>query len=79
PVFSLKILNNLEINFADYKGKTVLICVVPDIDSRVCSLQTKRFNQEAAILVGVQIITVSNNTVEVQGNWCAAEGVEMEM
>ena len=72
-------LNNQEINLADYKGKTVLISVVPDIDTRVCSLQTKRFNQEAAKLDGVQIITVSNNTVEEQANWCAAEGVEMEM
>ena len=64
PVFSLKNLNNQEINLADYKGKTVLISVVPDIDTRVCSLQTKRFNQEAAKLDGVQIITISNNTVE---------------
>ena len=59
PVFSLKNLNNQEINLADYKGKTVLISVVPDIDTRVCSLQTKRFNQEAAKLDGVQIITIS--------------------
>ena len=79
PVFSLKNLNNQEINLADYKGKTVLISVVPDIDTRVCSLQTKRFNQEAAKLDDVQIITISNNTVEEQANWCAAEGVEMEM
>ncbi|HAP5721435.1 TPA: thiol peroxidase [Enterococcus faecalis] len=79
PVFSLKNLNNQEINLADYKGKTVLISVVPDIDTRVCSLQTKRLNQEAAKLDGVQIITISNNTVEEQANWCAAEGVEMEM
>ena len=75
----MKNLNNQEINLADYKGKTVLISVVPDIDTRVCSLQTKRFNQEAAKLDGVQIITISNNTVEEQANWCAAEGVEMEM
>ena len=72
PVFSLKNLNNQEINLADYKGKTVLISVVPDIDTRVCSLQTAKLD-------GVQIITVSNNTVEEQANWCAAEGVEMEM
>ena len=79
PVFSLKNLNNQEINLADYKGKTVLISVVPDIDTRVCSLQTKRFNQEAAKLDGVQIITVSNNTVEEQANWCGQEGIDMLM
>lgn len=79
PAFSLKNLVDKEIQLADYLGQTVLISVVPDIDTRVCSIQTKRFNQEAAQVDGVQFITISNNTAEEQANWCAAEGVDMEM
>lgn len=56
-----------------------MISVVPDIDTRVCALQTKRFNQEAGNIRGVQFVTISNNTREEQDNWCAAEGVDMEM
>ncbi|WP_207695688.1 thiol peroxidase, atypical 2-Cys peroxiredoxin [Enterococcus sp. DIV0212c] len=79
PEFSLKNLNDEVVNLSDFAGQPVLISVVPDIDTRICSLQTKRFNQEAAKVEGVKFITISNNTKEEQANWCAAEGVDMEL
>lgn len=57
------------------KGLT-LVSVVPDINTSVCSLQTKHFNQEVDNFDGVSFYTISTNTVEDQKNWCAAEGVE---
>lgn len=79
PEFALKNLQDEEIRLSDFIGKPVLISVVPDIDTRVCAIQTKRFNQEAAQLENVQFLTISNNTKEEQKNWCAAEGVAMQM
>lgn len=79
PDFSLKNLRDEVVNLADFVGTPVLISVVPDIDTRICSLQTKRFNQEAAQVEGVKFITISNNTKTEQANWCAAEGVDMEI
>ncbi|MTD38420.1 thiol peroxidase [Erwinia sp. CPCC 100877] len=79
PAFSLKNLADEVVELADFAGQPVLISVVPDIDTRICSLQTKRFNQEAAAVDGVKFMTISNNTKEEQANWCAAEGVDMEI
>ncbi|MGC6769645.1 thiol peroxidase [Enterococcus sp. LJL128] len=79
PDFSLENLSDKKINLSDLKGQPVLISVVPDIDTRICSLQTKRFNQEAGAVEGVAFLTISNNTKDEQKNWCAAEGVDMEM
>lgn len=79
PAFSLKNLKDEVVNLSDLLGTPVLISVVPDIDTRICSLQTKRFNQEAANVEGVKFITISNNTKDEQANWCAAEGVDMEL
>lgn len=79
PDFSLGNLNDKIVNLSDFIGTPVLISVVPDIDTRICSLQTKRFNLEAANVEGVKFITISNNTKEEQANWCAAEGVDMEI
>lgn len=79
PAFSLTNLNDEAVKLSDFAGEPVLISVVPDIDTRICSLQTKRFNQEAASVEGVKFITISNNTKEEQANWCAAEGVDMEI
>lgn len=79
PDFSVKNLQDKEIKLSDYANEVVLISVVPDIDTRVCALQTKSFNQKASNIDGVQLITISNNTKEQQNNWCAGEGIEMEM
>ncbi|EOH96925.1 AhpC/TSA family protein [Enterococcus moraviensis ATCC BAA-383] len=79
PGFSLKNLADKTVNLSDFIGTPVLISVVPDIDTRICSLQTKRFNQEAAQIEDIKFITISNNTKEEQANWCAAEGVDMEI
>jgi len=59
------------------KGKTRLISVVPSIDTPVCDLQTKRFNQEAAKLpVGIAVLTVSMDLPFAQGRWCALAGAD---
>ncbi|MEI5993413.1 thiol peroxidase [Candidatus Enterococcus mansonii] len=79
PDFSLKNLEDEVVKLSDFSGTPVLISVVPDIDTRICSLQTKHFNQEAANVESVNFITISNNTKEEQANWCAAEGVDMEI
>ncbi|WP_018923361.1 thiol peroxidase [Salsuginibacillus kocurii] len=60
----------------DYKGKTVLISVVPSIDTGVCDAQTKRFNEEAAALDNVEVLTISADLPFAQKRWCAAEGID---
>ena len=55
--------------------KVSLISVVPDIDTRVCSLSTKCFNQEVDKYNNINFYTISTNTLEQQKDWCAAEGV----
>ena len=56
------------------KGKKVILSVVPSLDTPVCDLQTKRFNQEAANLGdNVQIITISKDLPFAQKRWCGAQ------
>ena len=79
PNFSLLDLNDTLVELSASINNPLIISVVPDIDTSVCALQTKRFNQEAATETGINFVTISNNTKEEQSNWCAAEGVEMTM
>jgi thioredoxin-dependent peroxiredoxin len=53
-----------------------IISVVPSLDTPVCDLQTKRFNEEAAKLTGVDILTVSMDLPFAQKRWCGAFGVD---
>ena len=56
-----------------YKGKTRLISVVPSLDTLVCDMQTKRFNEEASKLPSdVVVLTVSVDLPFAQARWCGA-------
>lgn len=56
--------------------KLTLISVVPDINTSVCSISTKRFNEEADKFTGINFYTISTNEPADQQVWCAAENVE---
>ena len=59
------------------EGKlAALLVVVPSLDTPVCDAQTKKFNEEAANLPGVDILTVSMDLPFAQKRWCGAFGVD---
>lgn len=72
------VLNNAleEKTLDDYSGKIKIISVVPSLDTGVCQLQTKRFNEEADKLDDVQVLTISMDLPFAQARWCGAEGIE---
>ena len=53
-----------------------IFSVVPSLDTPVCDAQTKRFNEEAAKLPNVNIITISMDLPFAQKRWCGAFGVD---
>lgn len=57
-------------------GKTRVIAAVPSLDTPVCDLETRRFNQEAARFPGVEIVCVSMDLPFAQKRWCGAAGVD---
>ncbi len=64
------------VNFADSAGKVRLINVVPSLNTSICDLQTRRFNQEIAQYGDkVAAYTVSVDLPLAQASWCAAAGV----
>ena len=53
-----------------------IFSVVPSLDTPVCDAQTKRFNEEAAKLPGIEIFTVSMDLPFAQKRWCGAFGID---
>lgn len=47
------------VSLADFAGKVKIISVVPSIDTGVCSIQTKKFESEAATLQDTVVLTIS--------------------
>jgi len=66
-----------EANLSDFRGKTLILSTVPSLDTGVCDLQTRRFNEEAKKLGDkVVILTVSMDLPFAQKRWCGAAGAE---
>src|SRR5699024_5512921 len=76
PDFTVLNKNNQEIKLSDLLDKPLLISVVPNINTSVCSIQTKHFNEEVDGHSAINFVTISTNTPEEQSHWCAAEGVK---
>ena len=69
--------NSLKDVTLDATGHNVrIISVVPSLDTPVCDAQTKRFNEEAAKMPGVDILTVSMDLPFAQKRWCGAFNVD---
>lgn len=65
------------LRLSSYKGKVCVVSSVPSLDTPVCDMETRRFNQEAAQLGSdVVILTVSMDLPFAQKRWCGAAGVD---
>ncbi|ASP46935.1 thiol peroxidase [Cognaticolwellia beringensis] len=65
------------VTLSEFKHKSVLISVVPSLDTGVCSIQTKRFNDEVENLPDdVVMLTISNDLPFAQKRFCKTEKVD---
>lgn len=60
----------------DFGKQTKVISVVPSVDTGICDMQTRRFNQELADRENTVVITVSVDLPFTQKRWCGAAGLE---
>jgi thiol peroxidase len=65
------------VTLESFKGKVKILSAVPSLDTPVCDMETRRFNEEAGKLPEkVAILTLSMDLPFAQARWCAAAGVE---
>lgn len=64
------------VKLSDFDGKVKIISTIPSIDTGVCAMQTRRFNQEATALKDVVILTISCDLPFALGRFCGAEGID---
>ncbi|MDR0994344.1 MAG: thiol peroxidase [Verrucomicrobiota bacterium] len=57
---------------ADFAGKKKILNIVPSLDTPVCQLSARRFNQEVSALEQVVVITISADLPFAQDRFCEA-------
>lgn len=62
---------------ADLRGKPTLLSVVPSLDTPVCAMQTKKFNDQIAALGDrINAVTVSLDLPFAMNRFCGAESIK---
>ena len=68
--------NNLTpVKLSAYRPKVCILSSVPSLDTPVCDIETRKFNEEAIKLdEKVQILTISMDLPFAQKRWCGSTG-----
>ena len=64
------------VKLSSFRGKNCVLASVPSLDTPVCDMESRRFNEEAARLgADVAILIISMDLPFAQKRWCGAAGV----
>ena len=64
------------VTLSSFSGKVIVVSSVPSLDTGVCDVMTRRFNEEAGKLGDeVVVLTISMDLPFAQQRWCGAAGV----
>ncbi len=76
PDFSLTTKELADVSLADYAGKKKIISIVPSLDTPVCQLSTKKFNDYAKQHADTVILIVAADLPFAMSRFCGDEGLE---
>lgn len=76
PDFSLVDAALNDVKLADFHGKKKLLNIVPSLDTPVCAISTKKFNDFAKSRGDVAALTISADLPFAQKRFCSAENIE---
>lgn len=76
PDFAVVANDFSPVTLASSRGQVRILSSVPSLDTEVCDQQTRRFNEAAAGLDGVSVLTISVDLPFTQRRWCGAAGLD---
>jgi len=76
PDFELCDTDLKNVGLKDFKGRTLVLSILPSLETSVCQASAKRFNDLVASLENVAIANVSMDLPFAQGRFCGAENLD---
>ena len=76
PDFKLTDMDLKDVSLADFKGKKKLLNIVPSLDTPVCAMSTKKFNEQATKHPNTVMLIVSADLPFAMKRFCAAENTD---
>lgn len=76
PPFTLARIDLTDFTLADFAGRKLVLNIFPSVDTRVCALSVRRFNELASGLADTTVLCISQDLPFAQARFCGAEGIE---
>ena len=77
PDFKLVDGSLADVGLQDFKGKKKIISIVPSLDTPVCAVSTRRFDEYAAKDQNTVVLVVSSDLPFAQARFCSAEATHV--
>lgn len=75
PNFKLVAADLQDVTLTDFAGKKKLLNIVPSLDTSVCALSTRKFNEHAKARPDTVILIISADLPFAQKRFCGNEGL----
>ena len=76
PAFSLVNGDLKDVTLADYAGKKKVLNIVPSLDTPVCALSTRKFNQRASEMDNTVVLIIAADLPFAMSRFCNQEGLD---
>lgn len=76
PDFRLVGSDLKDVTLASYPGKAKVLNIVPSLDTRVCAISARKFNEKAAALQNAVVLCVSADLPFAMKRFCSTEGLK---
>ena len=61
---------------ADFRGKAKILNIVPSLDTPVCAVSARKFNEEISRRQGVVLLNISADLLFAQKRFCESNGLQ---
>jgi thioredoxin-dependent peroxiredoxin len=76
PDFTLVAIDLSDVTLKKFSGKNVVLNIFPSIDTRVCAMSVRKFNEQAASMNNTVVLCISKDLPFAFRRFCGAEGIE---
>lgn len=75
PNFTLVGNDLSDISLSSYTGQRKVLNIFPSLDTPICAMSVRKFNQEASTLANTVVLCISADLPFAQARFCGAEGL----
>lgn len=76
PDFSLVNKDLKDVTLADFSGKKKVLNIVPSLDTPVCAVSTRKFNEKASNMENTVVLIIAADLPFAMSRFCDTEGLD---